>query len=100
MFTINPGTARETLPIFGHEVEAEMFLLFGKPGVAWRARETSAEELVALLCGPCANVGKVALDPLPLFGDEAMAGLVSLPRRVFVRDLMVQGRLRMPCVGG
>jgi hypothetical protein len=88
VFTIYPDSVRETLPIFSYEEEAEMFLWFGAPEASWRTRETTAGELVSLLCGPCADVGKVALDPLPLFGDAAMAGLVSLLREDFVRNLM------------
>ena len=91
------GSGRETLPIFSHEEEAEMFLWLGAPGACWRATETTAEELVSLLCGPCANVRKMALDTLPLFGDAAMAGLVSLLREDFVRNLMDEREPRAPC---
>lgn len=99
VFTIHPGSDGKTLPIFSHEEEAEMFLWLGSPGAGWRARETTAGELVSLLCGPCADVGKVALDPLPLFGDEAMAGLVSLPREDFMRNLIDEREPRIPCRG-
>lgn len=88
VLTTHPGSDRETLPIFSYEEEAEMFLWFGAPGASWRTRETTAGELVSLLRGPCADVGKVALDPLPLFGDAAMAGLVSLLREDIVRSLV------------
>ncbi len=88
IFTIHPGSGRETLPIFSHEDEAETFLWLGVPRAGWRARETTAGVLVSLLCGPCADVGRVALDPLPLFGDAAMGGLVSLLREDFVRNLV------------
>lgn len=99
VFTIHPGSYRETLPIFSHEEEAEIFLWLGAPGAGWRARETTAGELVSLLYGPCADVGKVALDPLPLFGDEAMAGLVSLLREDFMQKLMDEREPRAPCQG-
>ena len=88
IFIIHPGSGRETLPIFSHEDEAETFLWLGSPGAGWRARETTAGELVSLLYGPCVDVEKVALDPLPLFADKAMGGLVSLLREDFVRNLI------------
>jgi hypothetical protein len=97
VFTIHTGTGRETLPIFSHEEEAETFLWLGSPGAGWRARATTAGELVSLLYGPCAEVGKVALDPLPLFGDEAMGGLVSLLREDFVRTLVDEREPRASC---
>lgn len=88
IFTVHPGSHRETLPIFSHEEEAEMFLWLDAPGAGWRARETTAESLVSLLYGTCVGVGEVALDPLPLFDHGAMAGLVSLLREDFVRNLI------------
>jgi hypothetical protein len=97
VFTIHPGSGRETLPIFSHEEEAETFLWLGSPGAGWRARETTAEELVSLLYGPCAGVGTVALDPLPLFGDKAMGGLVSLVREDFVWNLVDDREPRASC---
>ena len=97
VFTVHPGSDRETLLVFSHAEEAETFLWLGSPGTGWRARETTAGELVSLLCGPCADVGEVALDPLPLFGDRAMAGLVSLPREDFVQNLVNEREPRVPC---
>lgn len=87
VFTVGSESTGKTLPVFSHREEAEMFLWFGRPGAAWRVRETSAGEIVSLLYGPCAGVGEVALDPLPFLGDGAMAGLVSLPSEDFVRNL-------------
>lgn len=98
IFTI-PGSGRETLPIFSHEEEAEMFLLLGAPGAYWRARETTAEELISLLCGPCVGVRRVALDPLPLLDDAAMGGLVSLLREDFLRNLVDEREPRAPWQG-
>ncbi len=100
VFTIHTDSGSETLPIFSHEEEAETFLWLGSPGAGWRARETTAGELVSLLYGPCAGVVKVALDPLPLFGDkEAMCGLVSLLREDFVRNLVNERGPRASCRG-
>lgn len=99
VFTIHPGSGRETLPIFSHEEEAEMFLWLATPGGGWRARGTTAGELVSLLHGPCADAGRVALDPLPLCGGGALAGLVSLLREDFMRNLMEEREPRAPCQG-
>ncbi len=87
ILTTNPGSERETLPIFSHEEEAEMFLWFGAAGTGWWVRETTVGELVSVLYGPCVGVKKVALDPLPMFDDEAMVNLVSLGRGDFLRTL-------------
>ena len=88
VLTIEHGSDGETLPIFSHEEEAEIFLRLGAPGIDWEARETTAEELISVLCGPCAEVKKVALDPLPVVGGEMMIDLVSLGRENFVRSLV------------
>ncbi len=88
LFTIHPNSVSETLPILSYEEEAEMFLWSGAPGASWRLRETTAGELDSLLCGSCADVRKVTFHPLPLVGDAGTAGLVSLLREDFVRNLM------------
>lgn len=72
------------LPVFSGEGEAEMFLwLAGTCMGDWRLRETSAGELVSILCGPCADVRSVALDPSPGMAAETI-GLVSVGRERFV----------------
>ncbi len=79
----------ETLVVFGHEEEAEMFLRLGQVGFdGWQARESTAGELVSALYGPCASVERVALDPLPEMVAERTVGLVSLSRERFV-DLVL-----------
>ncbi len=88
VLTIERGSDGETLPIFSHEEEAKVFLRLGAPGIAWEVRETTGEELISVLCGPCADVKKVALDPLPVVGGEMMVDLVSLGRENFVRNLV------------
>ena len=88
VLTLDPGGAGETLPIFSFEEEAEAFLLLAALGTGWQTRMTTAEELSSLLYGPCAGVERVALDPLPVFGGEKMAYLVSLHRKGFVRSLV------------
>jgi hypothetical protein len=49
----------------------------------WRIRATSAGELVSILYGLCAGVGRVALDPSPEMSSETIR-LVSLSRERFV----------------
>ena len=77
----------EMLPVFSHREEAEMFLRLGSVGYDWRASESGAWELVVLLCGPCADVGEVALDPLPEMVADRSVGLVSLGRERFLRRI-------------
>jgi hypothetical protein len=79
----------KVLPVFSFEEEAEMFLhLGGYSDGGWRARESSAGELVSVLCGPCADVEGVALDPLPEMLMDGTIGLVEVGRRRFVGQLL------------
>jgi hypothetical protein len=87
---VRAGTS-EVLPVFSFEEEAEMFLhLGGYEGGGWQARESSAGELVSVLCGPCADVEGVALDPLPEMLEGATIELVEVGRRRFVRRLLAR----------
>jgi hypothetical protein len=65
------GAAR-VLPVFSFEEEAEMFLRLGGYDGAWRARESSAGELVSVLCSSCKDVRGLALDPLPEMLKDGM----------------------------
>ena len=79
----------EAIPVFSHEEEAELFLGLWEVGVGgWQVRESSAGEIISVLCGPCASVERVALDPLPEMLVERTVGLVSLSRERFV-DLVL-----------
>jgi len=81
------------LPVFSFEEEAELFLWLGAVGAGWQARETSSGELVSVLCGPCARVEKVALDPLPFaVGAEEWIDLLCLDREAFARTLLGERR--------
>lgn len=60
----------EVLPVFCFREEAQMFLHLSALGDAWRARRTSAGEIVSLLRGTCSGVAGVALDPIPDFDPE------------------------------
>jgi hypothetical protein len=77
-------SGEQALPVFSGEGEAEMFVwLGGADEHDWRVRETSAGELVSILYGPCAGVGRIALDPLPGMVAETIR-LVSLSRERFI----------------
>jgi hypothetical protein len=80
--------SEHALPVFSGEGEAEMFVwLAGAFEDGWRVRETSAGELVSILYGPCAGVGRVALDPSPEMTAETIR-LVSLSRERFVSRIL------------
>jgi hypothetical protein len=96
VLTIRTDEDQETLPVFSSEEEAELFLRFGGVAGGWRARGSSAGELVSVLSGPCAGVKKVALDPSPEMVVEGTVSLVSLLRESFMNLIMARrsGRLR------
>lgn len=90
----------EVLPIFCFEDEAEVYLRIETPGACWRARETTVGELVSLLYGPCADVEKVALDPLPAMDGEEIMDLAQRGRKRFIESLLfsetLTGRYVLP----
>jgi hypothetical protein len=92
VITIDAG-GEKALPVFSFEEEAEAFLSLGTPGTYWGIRETTPGELVSMLYGPCAGVGRVALDPLPELGDEAIVDLVCLSRERFLQNLVGEHKL-------
>ena len=77
----------KVLPVFGHEEEAELYLWLAGLGEGWRVRESRCGELVSVLCGPCADVKSVALDPLPQMIEDGTLALSCWSRREFVRAL-------------
>ena len=78
-------SGEQALPVFSGQGQAEMFVwLGGAFEDDWRVRETSSGELVSILYGPCAGVGRVALDPSPETTAEIIR-LVSVSRERFVR---------------
>lgn len=91
------ASGEEALPVFGFEEEARMFLDLGASG-GWRVRETTAGELTSVLCGPCATVDRVALDPIPRTGPhaEGLNLLSSMEREAFVGLLLDTRRFRRP----
>jgi hypothetical protein len=94
MFTMSCGSA-ESLPVFSHEEEADMFLDLGGAGDGWRTRESSAGEIVSLLFGLCSRVSSVALDPSPLMTPEIL-DLVRVDRGRFVDLITAPGKKPLP----
>ena len=93
--TLDPDGDGGFLPVFSFEEEAQAFLqLLGEEGkgTGWRIRETTAGELISVLLVLCAQVKRVALDPLPLSCGEAVLPVISIKRNHFVQDLMEEGR--------
>jgi hypothetical protein len=95
------ASGQEALPVFSFEDEAQMFLELGASG-GWRVRETTAGELTSVLCGLCANVDRVVLDPVttlpgPLI--EGLNGLLSMEREAFMGSLLNPRRFRSPASG-
>jgi hypothetical protein len=70
VLTLGSNGCEEVLPVYSHEEEAEMFLGLQASGKGWRAREITTGELVSLLYGLCASIGKLMLDPLPVAIDN------------------------------
>ncbi len=94
--TIDSGVEGCFLAVFSFEEEAEAFLGLFVEGEekrkVWQSEQKKAGELVSVLLGPCADVERVALDPLPLPLGRGMLPLVSLDRDTFLQYLSEEGR--------
>ena len=90
VLTANLARGGEALPVFSLEDEANAFVGLGDFGDGWRARETAGGELVSVLCGPCAGVERVVLDPIRLPDPlaEGLDGPSSTEREAFMRSLL------------
>jgi hypothetical protein len=86
----------EALPIFSFEEEAEMFLWLQTTEEGWEVRETTPGQLVSILYGPCADVGRVMLDPLPEIGARMQISLLGMDRNDFVESVMGARSLDKP----
>jgi hypothetical protein len=80
------ASGEEALVVFSFEEEARVFLEFGARDGVWRVRETTVGELISIMCGPCAGVGRVALDPLPGPFVEAPTALAGMERDAFMES--------------
>ncbi len=88
VLTIQDTDHEETLPVFSFEEEARMFLECGASKSGWRVRRTSPGELTSVLFGPCANVERVALDPVSGINFEMIVDLMCVGRKEFVELLL------------
>lgn len=88
VLTEDPDGRGEGLPVFRFQEEAEMFLWLRGLGGGWEVRETTAGELVSLLYGPCAHVGRVILDPQPRIGAGGNVEPESVNRKKFVKTVV------------
>jgi hypothetical protein len=93
---ITLASGEEALPVFSFEDEAKMFLKLGTSCSGWRVRVTTVGELVSVLFGPCAGVGRVVLDPLPDPFAEALMDLAGMGRETFMASHL--GMQRPPAV--
>jgi hypothetical protein len=84
LLTIGLASDEEVLPVFSFEEEARAFLRLGTWRTGWQARETTAQELVAVLLGPSVGIERVVLDPAPEIEAEVMVALVGMRREDFV----------------
>jgi len=94
--TVDLDGTGEALPVFSFEEEAEMFLWLQTIEDGWEVRETTPGQLVSILYGPCADVGRVMLDPLPEIGLSMQISLLGLDRNDFVESVMGARSLDTP----
>ena len=80
----------EALPVFSSEEEARIFCEreASERESDWRLRETSTGELASVLLGLCADVKRVALDPLSQADVGMLGNLLCMERKDFVRFLL------------
>jgi hypothetical protein len=96
LLTVDLDGTGEALPVFSFEEEAEMFLLLQTTEDGREVRETTPGQLVSILYGPCADVGRVMLDPLPEIGPRMQISLLSMDRNAFVESVMGARSLDTP----
>jgi hypothetical protein len=73
-----------------------MFLRLGDyDGGRWRARKSSAGDLVTVLCGPCKDVRGVVLDPLPGMLKDGTVSLVGVGRKHFLEQIFAREGLEV-----
>jgi len=89
--TDRDGDGGETLPMFGHEEEAEMFLHSADTltRMAREGEQSRQDHFGALR--PCSCAEGVALDLLPGMFTDKMLGLVRLRRKRFLGRLLGHG---------
>src|SRR5918994_4027475 len=96
LLTVDLDGTGEALPVFSFEEEAEMFLWLQRTEEGHEVRETTPGQLVSILYGPCADVGRVMLDPLPEIGLSMQISLLGMDRHDFVESVMGARSLDTP----
>ena len=96
LLTVDLDDAGQALPVFSFEEEAEMFLWLQTTEEGREVRETTPGQLVSILYGPCADVGRVMLDPLPEIGARIQISLLGIERNDFVESVMGARSLDIP----
>jgi hypothetical protein len=96
LLTVDLDGTGEALPVFSFEEEAEMFLWLQRTEEGREVREITPGQLVSILYGPCADVGRVMLDPLPKIGARMQISLLGLDRNDFVESVMGARSLDTP----
>jgi hypothetical protein len=96
LLTVDLDGAGEALPVFSFEEEAEMFLWLQTTEEGREVRETTPGQLVSILYGSCADVGRVMLDPLPEIGARMQISLLGMDRDDFVESVMGARSLDTP----
>jgi hypothetical protein len=96
LLTVDLDGAGQALPVFSFEEEAEMFLWLQTTEDGREVRETTPGQLVSILYGPCADLGRVMLDPLPEIGARLQISLLGMDRRDFVESVMGARSLDTP----
>jgi len=96
LLTVDLDGTGEALPVFSFEEEAEMFLWLQPSEDGQKVREITPGQLVSILYGPCADVGRVMLDPLPEIGASMQISLLGMDRHDFVESVMGARSLETP----
>jgi hypothetical protein len=96
LLTVDLDGTGEALPVFSFEEEAEMFLWLQPSEEGQKVREIAPGQLVSILYGPCADTGRVMLDPLPEIGARVQIGLLGMDRNDFVESVMGARSLETP----
>jgi hypothetical protein len=96
VLTVDLGGTGEALPVFSFEEEAEMFLWLQRTEDGREVMETTPGQLVSILYGPCADVGRVMLDPLAEIGALMQISLLGMDRNDFVESVMGARSLDTP----
>jgi hypothetical protein len=96
VLTVDLEGTGEALPVFSFEEEAEMFLWLQRTEEGQEVRETTPGQLVSILYGPCVDVGRVMLDPLPEIGASMQISLLGMERHDFVESVMGARSLDKP----